>query len=208
MQRLRKALLLVFLLALPLAAACAHTPHESSPARTLYQEGQSLLTQGRPVEALDRFRASLDLSREIGDRQGVAHNLNEIGILHTQRRELDAARDCFVEAELIYRGLDMSPEVSKSLNNRAMTYVLDRDFDAALGVYEELLEWDAATGNDLGRAITCTNLGHLYEVHLQQTGKALAAYERALALLTELGDEGRSAALRERVDRLSREGTP
>ena len=199
-------LLLVFTFFSFVTAACTHTPPKPSPAQALYQEGQALLSQGKPKAARERFRASLARSRETGDRKGVAHNLNEIGILHTQRQAFDKARACFLEAEAIYRDLGMEAEVSKSLNNRAMSHVLERDFPAAVDLYEELLAWDEATGNRLGRAITLTNLGQLYEVHLEAPDKALAAYQRALALLTELGDEGRAATLRDRVERLSSKG--
>jgi tetratricopeptide (TPR) repeat protein len=194
------------IVALLFLASCAHAPEQTTRAQGLYHEGQAFLSEGRLEEAFTRFSESLALSREEHDPKGVAHNLNEIGILQTQRREFDAARACFLEAQAIYRDLDMAPEVSKSLNNLALTHVLDKAYAEAAAVYEKLLAWDVSTGNSLGEAITLTNLGHLYEVHLQQPGKALAAYERALILLTELGEEKRSALLQERVQRFSSEG--
>ena len=195
------------IIALLFLVSCTHTAKPPTRAQALYLEGQTLLSEGRPEEALARFSRSLALSREQNDPRGIAHNLNEIGILHTQRQAFDKARTCFLEAEAMYRDLGMEAEVSKSLNNRAMSHVLERDHSSAVDVYEELLEWDEATGNRLGRAITLTNLGQLYEVHLEEPDKALAAYEQALTLLTELGDEGRAATVRDRVERLSSEGT-
>jgi tetratricopeptide (TPR) repeat protein len=201
MIRMRKPLVLV-LAVLPLAMACAHPSRQPTRAQTLYHEGQAFLSQGQPHEARARFSESLALCREQNDPRGIAHNLNEIGILYTQQRRCKEARACFREAEALYRRLGMDAEVSKCLNNRALTFFLEKSYDRAVEAYEGLLAWDESTGNHLGRAITYTNLGALYETRLDDPTGALEAYEKALTLLNALGDASRGETVKERLKRL------
>jgi len=197
--------LLFSLITLLVSGPCSH-PRPSDQARILYEEGQGLLSKGRPDAALKRFEASLALSREQDDARGTAHNLNEIGIIHTQKRSFAEARTCFQEAETLYRRLDMAGEISKTLNNRAITFILEKRYGEAASVYHDLLEWDERSGNRLGLAITHTNLGHLYETFLNQPAEAIAAYEKACGLLNELGDRARAGEVRARMERLQTPG--
>lgn len=199
MKRTQRPSLLCLLV---LIMACAHTSRHTTPAQTLYHEGQALLSEGRPEAARAKFTASLALSGKQNDTKGTAHNLNEIGILHTQAKKFEEARACFQEAEALYRQLSMDAEVSKCLNNRALTFVLEKDYTQALATYEELIAWDETTGNRLGRAITYTNLGTVHETRLNAPEAALEAYEQAFDLLNVLGDATRSEAVRERLERL------
>jgi len=94
-----------------------------------------------------KFEKSLSLAREAGFKAGMAHNLNEMAIIHTARGEYAEARELLAEAVEIYKEFNMEPEVSKSLNNVAVTYVKERDFKEAVSRYEELLTWDGKTDN-------------------------------------------------------------
>lgn len=119
----------------------------------------------------------------------MAHNLNEIAIIHTSRGEYVKARDALSRAIKIYEAANMKPEVSESLNNIATTYVREQDFKEAINRYEELLKWDRKTNNDLGAAITLNNLGVIYEHHLKERENALRRYSEALKIFRKLGNE-------------------
>ena len=149
-----------------------------------------------------RFTESLALCRASNDREGKAHNLNEIGILLTQQGRTARARASFREALHIYRSLGKAAGVSKTLNNLAATHVLDKDRTGAVRVYRELLAWDEETGNRLGAAVTHVNLGAMYEMEPCRCDLAALEYGKGLDLLSALGDRRRAADVRRRLERL------
>ena len=158
-------------------------------AELLYKKGQVYLSKGEEAKAIAKFKESLSLAMEAGFNTGVAHNLNEIAIIHTSRGEYVKARDALARAIEIYGAANMKPEVSKSLNNMAVTYVRKQDFKEALNQYEELLKWDRKTNNDLGVAITLNNMGIIYEHHLREREKAQRRFLEALKIFRKLGNK-------------------
>ncbi len=119
----------------------------------------------------------------------MAHNLNELAIIHTARTEYSMAREKLDEAKNIYKKLKMNTEVSKTLNNTALSYVKENDFPKAITQYEELLKWDKQTGNSLGVGITLNNMGLIYAKNMRNRDKARLNYKQALRIFKELGDE-------------------
>ena len=158
-------------------------------AELLYKKGQVYLSEGEEAKAIAKFEESLSLAMEAGFNTGVAHNLNEIAIIHTSRGKYVKAREALAKAIKIYGAANMKPEVSKSLNNMAVTYVRKQDFKEALNQYEELLKWDRKTNNDLGVGITLYNMGLIYEHHLWKREEAQRRYSEALKIFRKLGNE-------------------
>ena len=131
----------------------------------------------------------MDLSEKTGFEAGVAHNLNELAIIHTTRGEFEKARSELSRALEIYRELDMQPEVSKTLNNMVQTYLRGGQYEDAIQHYERLIEWDEKTNNLLGVAISLYNMALIYDRHLGDREKALAAYNRSVKIFRETGNE-------------------
>lgn len=160
--------------------------HSQSPAEKLYLEGQHFLAKGEGPAALSCFQQSLELSRQEGFSAGIAHNLNEIAIYYTGKRNFAEARKLLTEALTIYREEGMTVEVSKALNNIATTYVREGAWSKALARYEELLVWDGRSGNRLGEGITLYNMGLLNGKWL---GRPLLAHQQlsdALVIFKQL----------------------
>ncbi len=172
-----------------LITSCSRRFVQTRQAELLYKEGQILLSRGKDVKAILKFKKSLSLAREAGFKAGVAHNLNEMAIIYTSGGECARARGLLAEAVEIYKDLNMEPEVSKSLNNVALTYVRARDFKEAINQYDDLLEWDRKTSNDLGVGITLNNMGLIYDHHLGNREEAQRRYSEALSIFEKLGNE-------------------
>ena len=184
-----RTIIRVLSLSVLLAAACSVRPYRMKRAERLYRQGQSYLSQGERSKAAEKFEESLALSRMIEYKPGIAHNLNEMAIIHTTQREFEKAREILSESLDIYKELDMAPEVSKTLNNIVVTYAKAGEFEAALTQYKALLAWDRHTGNTLGQAITLNNMGLIYQNHFQDTERAREKYLEALQLFEDLGKE-------------------
>ena len=129
------------------------------------------------------------MARGAGYMAGVAHNLNELAIIHTNRGEYEKARELLTEMIKIYKDLEMKPEVSKSLNNMAVTYVRERRFQEAFKWFDELIKWDRKTGNELGVAITLYNMALIYHQHLGMDEKAEECLAKAMKIFKETGNE-------------------
>ena len=171
-----------------LVVSCSTRPYRMKRAKRLYRQGQLYLSKGNQEKAIKKFEESLSLSRDIGFKPGVAHNLNEMAIIKTIGGEHVKARELHTEAMDIYKQLNMKPEVSKSLNNIAGTYVRERNFKEAIKQYEDLLNWDKETNNELGVAITLNNMGLIYQNYLRQRSEAKRKYSEALSILKKLGN--------------------
>ena len=172
-----------------LVVSCSTRPYRMKRAKRLYRQGQLYLSKGNQEKAIKKFEESLSLSRDIGFKPGVAHNLNEMAIIKTIGGEHVKARELHTEAMDIYKQLNMKPEVSKSLNNIAGTYMRERNFKEAIKQYEDLLKWDRQTQNKFGVGITLYNIGLIYQNHLRRYEDAKKKYLEALAVFHELGHE-------------------
>ena len=172
-----------------LLSACAPRFMQVRRAELLYKEGQVLLSKGKQEEAMVRFEKSVALARNAGFKAGVAHNFNEMAIIHTARGAYGKARALLTEAVDIYKEAHMDPEVSKALNNIALTYVRERDFKEAMHQYEALVTWDRETDNLLGGGITLYNMGLIYAHYLGEGKEARKKYSEALKIFRKLGNE-------------------
>lgn len=195
MLQFRYDIWLIYLAALAIAASailaggCVTSEGKLRSAELLYAEGQDLMSTGKEEAAVSRFEKSLMLSREIGFSAGIAHNLNELAIYHTSHGEFQQARELLAEAIDIYKKEAMAAEVSKAMNNLAITFLKERNFSAALEQYNTLLQWDRQTNNMLGAAITMNNMGLIFERYLARPAEAGKSYQQALEIFKQLGKD-------------------
>jgi tetratricopeptide (TPR) repeat protein len=194
-----KPLIVLFVLTVFVLPSCSLQSFQIKRAEALYERGQVLEAGGRPEEALSKFNDSMVLAEKAGFRPGVANNLNEIAIIYTSRGEYEKARELLVKALHIYREMNWKTEVSKTLNNIALTYLKELKFHEAIEAYGNLLDWDHKTGNRLGRVITQNNLGFIYGHYLNDPEKARKSYEEALRIARELGDRKYIKMLEEKL---------
>ena len=182
------AMILAFILAAALAFGCAGE-YARKRAEHYYLQGQALVNRGETERAIKKFEKSIYLSEKTGFTAGIAHNLNELAIIHTRRGQFDTARSELNRALDIYRSLGMRPEVSKTINNLAQTYLRQGRAEEALRQYENLIAWDEKTENHLGIAISLWNMARIYDHQLGDRPKALEAYKRSVYLFKKTGNE-------------------
>lgn len=171
-----------------IVTACAGD-YARKRAKRYYLQGQNLVNRGDTDRAIKKFEKSMALSEKTGFDAGIAHNLNELAIIHTTRGEFETARSELDRALDIYRARNMIPEVSKTLNNRVQTYVREGRFKEAIFHYKMLVEWDEQTDNRLGMAISLYNMALIYDRRLGDREKASDAYNRSVEIFRETGNE-------------------
>jgi tetratricopeptide (TPR) repeat protein len=145
--------------------ACTTRSVQIKRAENRYEKGQYYASKGEVDKAIVNFEKSMRMARAIDFREGVAHNLNELAIIYSSRREYSKARERLSEALEIYKELNMA------------------------NWFEDLIEWDTNTGNRLGVGITLYNMALIYHQHLGMKDKATDCFGRALKIFRETGNE-------------------
>lgn len=186
-----------------LFSGCSMKKINNRKAMFLYQDGMKLSAQGNFDGALEKFNASIQISEKNGFAHGVAHNYNEIGNIYTYKKQFDIAREYFQKALKIYQDKNMRPEVSKSLDNIAKTYMRQGDYKQAFKGYETLLSWDMESKNLLGAGITNFNMALICEKYLMDYSKAKEFYQDALDLFLELNRGKEAEEARKGITRMT-----
>jgi DNA-binding CsgD family transcriptional regulator len=137
--------------------------------------------------AAARHRETLAIRRELGDREGIAESLNNLGLVLRCVGDHVAAGALFEEALAAGRGLGNRAREANVLNNMARSAYYRGDHDTAQVLHERGL----AVGREAGDSwVVAICLGDLGDVR-QARGDAEAArrlYEQSLAAWRELGD--------------------
>jgi len=170
-------------------SACSVRSVQIRRAKQRYEKGQYLLSKGEVDRAVMNFEKSMKMARAVEFKEGLAHNLNELAIIHTGKGEYEKAREELREALEIYKELGMAPEVSKALSNMAVTYAREQRFQDAIKCFNDLIDWDTKTDNLLGVAITHYNMALIYYQHLGLRAKANEHFRKALKIFKETGNE-------------------
>jgi CHAT domain-containing protein/tetratricopeptide (TPR) repeat protein len=181
-------------------------PHTTTPQERLRRQAELLATDGKRLQenpaaeaqrtALEQFRASLALWRQIGDSDGEAAALNWIGYLLHTRAEFEEAEAEYLKALALSRrpGGDRR-RVGELLNNIGAGYWQRGALRDAKRHFEQALAESRASKLRSTEAATLTNMGMLffesgdYQQALDRFGLALEIFQ------SENETEGEAKAL-------------
>jgi predicted ATPase len=169
---------------LKLAGAAAPT---KARARALFAAGVLAGEQGDYASADAMVAESLDITRQLGDKQGVAVSLNALAVLGRDRGAVEVARFQFEDALQLWRELGDQKAIARALSNLANVVKLQGDNARALSLYAECLSIFQELGDGTGVAWSINYQG---DVARDQGDSAAARilYERALTIFRELDD--------------------
>lgn len=152
-----------------------------------YRLGILLSAVGSNDMALDESLASLKLSEELDDREGVAVSRHQIGTIRQHRGEFEAALEQYKQALKIGEDLDHWVVVAISLHQIGTIYEQLGEYDKALEHYERALKIDEKIGDRAGFARSLHQIGNVRYLR-GEYDVALELYERSLKIKEELGD--------------------
>ena len=109
---------------LKLAGAAAPT---KARARALFAAGVLAGEQGDYVSADALIGESLDIARQLGDKQGIAVSLNALAVIARDRGDVAVARSLFEESLVLWRELGDQKAVARALSNLANVVKLQGD---------------------------------------------------------------------------------
>ncbi|MBZ5696142.1 MAG: protein kinase [Acidobacteriia bacterium] len=133
------------------------------------------------------MRESLDIARQLHDKQGAAASLNALAIQAQAVGDIAVAHSLFEESLVLWRELGDQKAVARSLSNLANVIKLQGDYPGARSLYAECLSIFRGLGDRIGVA---WSLNYQGDVARDQGDSASARtlYEQGLAIFRELGD--------------------
>jgi predicted ATPase len=156
-------------------------------ARALFAAGVLAVGQGDYAAADTLIRESLDISRELGDKQGAAVSLNALAVSARDQGDVAVARSLSEESLMLWRELGDQKAVARALSNLANIVKLQGDYVGARSLHAECLSIFRELGDRTGVAWSINYQGDV----VRDQGDSAAArslYEQALAMFRELGD--------------------
>jgi predicted ATPase/DNA-binding SARP family transcriptional activator len=141
---------------------------------------------GDLARAGELYREVLELARELGDAEGEARALSDLGIVASGKGDLATARRMLEESVERYRALDVPRGLAIALMNLGDVAGQQELFDEAIGVTTKALAIQRELGDKGRQAISLYNLG----LYCLQTGELENSREwlaQAVALTSELG---------------------
>ena len=155
--------------------------------RALFAAGVLAGEQGDYASADSLMRESLDIARELNDKQGAAVSLNALGVLARDRGNVAEAYSLFEDSLVLWRELGDQKAVARSLSNLANVAKLRGDYPRARSLYAECLSIFRGVGDLPGVAWSLNYQGDI----ARDQGDSAAArtlYEQGMAIFQELGD--------------------
>ncbi|HKN64268.1 MAG TPA: BTAD domain-containing putative transcriptional regulator [Gaiellaceae bacterium] len=129
---------------------------------------------------------SLDLYRELGDEEGIARAIAELGGIAIAELDLDKAATLYEEAVPLLRSLGNLARLATAIANLGTIAHMRGDPASAVRLYAEAIELDRRANEEDALAVNLHNLGRS-ELQLGHTEQALAALRESLALARRLG---------------------
>jgi len=123
------------------AEICAiETGDKRMLATALKQKGLVLQSMLRSEEAVDAYKKSLDIDREIGDRGAEAATLHQIGKVYRDTNRFREALEYYHESLAIKREIGNRAGEAATLHQIGTVYQLTNQFEEALEYYNESLK--------------------------------------------------------------------
>src|SRR6266511_38401 len=141
---------------------------------------------------MDRYNEALPICLELGDRNGEAITLTNIGTVYWSLGETHKALAKFSEALPLSRAVGDRVGEADNINNIGVIYHVLGELHKALEKYEEALRIFRAAGDRRGEGDTLHNIGHIYS-NFGERQKALEVYNEALQISRIVGDRNGEA---------------
>ena len=148
--------------------------NQEMQADTLFEAGRAAHFGGLPT-ALNHLEQALKLFREVGDRQGEANTLQEIGDVQRLKNENDSALENYQDALELFR------LIGNRLGEANTLLAIGNVQRFKNENYQDALELFRLIGNHLGEANTLLAIGNVQRFK-NENDLALENYQDALAL--------------------------
>jgi predicted ATPase len=162
------------------------TSRKQERARVSAYAGALMTCQGDCESAATMHAEALRLSRELGDKRGVAMNLNSLGTNSRFNGDTDVARFYLEQSLDVCRELGDQREVAAVLNNLAVVVNAQGDQSRARSLLEQSISIFREIGEEVGAAWSVSHLGDVARDQ-GELPEAQRLYEEAANAFRRLG---------------------
>jgi tetratricopeptide (TPR) repeat protein len=142
---------------------------------------------GQYEKAIASYRQWHDISKEIGDQQGVASSLETLGICYRSLGQYEKASAYHQQSLEINEEMGNRQGVASSLDNLGTCYRSLGQYEKAIAHHQQSLEIKEEIGFRQEVAMSLGNLGVCYDF-LGQCEKAIAYHQQSLEISEEMGN--------------------
>ncbi len=139
------------------------------------------------VKAVEAFKHSLQLFRQLKDDTGIAHALNALGITLKNQENYAEAQRCLNESLELFEKLELEDDVAIVNHNLGSIALMQADYALARKHYLSSLAVFERYEYRHGVAASNTNLGNL-ELKLGNFSQAILYLNKSIELKKEVGD--------------------
>ncbi|XGW00676.1 MAG: tetratricopeptide repeat protein [Leptolyngbya sp. BL-A-14] len=163
------------------------TTHQTSQARAdqLLQQGIEQNQNSQFEAALQSWQQALAIYRDIGDRQGEANALNNLGLACRDLGQYTQSIEFHQRSLAIERQIGNRRGEAASLNNLGSTYNSLGQHIQAIKFHQRSLAIERQIGNRRGEAASLGNLGNAY-ADMGQYTQAIQFYQQQLIIARQI----------------------
>jgi len=142
---------------------------------------------GDNYSALQNFKKSIEILRELDDKQALADNYTDIGILKYRSGNYVVAENYYNQALDIHKELNNEPGLAKVYRNFGNLYFKQGDFPLSVEFYQKSLVICEKI-NDIKSASRCyNNIGYIY-TEIKRYVWAIDYLKKSLEIKEKIGD--------------------
>ncbi len=157
-------------------------------AKAFTGAGSMAWSQGNYRQAMRWHQQALALYREVGDKQGIAFALNNLGIQAQYQGDYESARAFLQESQALYRELGDQWGIAIVLGNLGLGEASQGNYERARALFEEELALFRELKAKVEIALALHNLGDVARYQGDHR-RAMAYLEECLSVCEELGDK-------------------
>jgi serine phosphatase RsbU (regulator of sigma subunit)/Tfp pilus assembly protein PilF len=147
-----------------------------------------LRNKGKNDESLNAHFESLKLAESINDKQLIATNYNNIGIIYRMLKNYPLAKEYFEKAYIIQKNEGNKKGMASVLNNMGVMYSRQKEYDKALESYKSSLQLEQEIEDYHGAAGSFNNIGTIYW-HKGDLKQAINYFKMALKIYEDYNDK-------------------
>jgi tetratricopeptide (TPR) repeat protein len=142
---------------------------------------------GEVDQALDLFKRSLKIRKEIGDEDGMSTNYNNIGGAYEGVGEIEKALKYYHKSLAIRKKLGNKVGVATMYNNIGAVLYQQGEIEASLEYHHKSLMLRDKIGDKVGMATSYNNMAHILSTQ-GENKQSLEYHKKSLQINEEIGD--------------------
>ena len=143
---------------------------------------------GDYFSATENYKKSIEIRQKLDDKNGIAWNYIDLGIINTLKGEYIKAEDNYKKALAIQEEVKNEPLLAKLYRNMGNVYYYQGDYPAAIEYYQKSLALNEKLNNLKGASRCYNNIGYIHMLS-NNLDWSIDYYQKSLNIKKKIGDK-------------------